>query len=68
MKYNGRPVERIEVFTPKGREISRQICAVNRAFTGLMGALAQGGNKWGSGDYGAIISDDDNALAQGIFE
>jgi len=57
------------VFTPEGREISPQFSAVNHSFMWITLPISGvGGNKRCREDYEAIISDDDNALAQGIFD
>ena len=59
------------MFTPEGREISPQFSAVNRSFMWITLPISGEwgmGNKWCREDYEAIISDGDNALAQGIFE
>ncbi len=56
------------MFTPEGREISPQFSAINRSFMRITLPISGVGNKWCCEDYEAIISDGDNALAQGIFD
>jgi len=68
MKYNARSIEGIEVFTPEGREMLPQISAANHSFTGMTRPISGVRDTCCRGDYEAIISDGDNALAQGIFE